>query len=89
MKMGEVLSMTEKNVTISIPEGLTAKNVTSMIEKANEYPCSIVVSCNERRVNCKSLLGVLSLGLKYGDEIILSASGEQESDAVTTLSSML
>lgn len=81
--------MTEKNVTISIPEGLTAKNITTMIEKANEFPCSIVIESKERRVNGKSLLGVLSLELRCGDAILLSASGDQEADAVNTLSAML
>ena len=81
--------MTEKNVTISIPEGLTAKNITAMIEKANEYPCSIVIESKERRVNCKSLLGVLSLELQCGETITLSANGEQEAAAVDALSAML
>lgn len=81
--------MTEKNVTISIPEGLTAKNTTAIIEKANEFACSIVVESNERRVNGKSLLGVLSLGLQCGDTVLLSANGEQEAEAVDILSAML
>ena len=81
--------MTEKNVTISIPEGLTAKNITTMIEKANEFPCSIVIESKERRVNGKGLLGVLSLELRCGDAILLSASGDQEADAVDTLAAML
>lgn len=81
--------MTEKNVTISIPEGLTAKNTTAIIEKANAFSCSIVVESNERRVNGKSLLGVLSLELKCGDTVLLSANGEQEAEAVDALSAML
>lgn len=81
--------MTEKTVTISIPEGLIAKTATALIEKANDYPCSIIVESGERRVNCKSLLGVLSLGLKCGDTILLSASGEQEEAAVAALSAMM
>ncbi len=81
--------MTQKNVTISIAEGLIAKTTTSIIEKANDYPCSLVIESNDRRVNCKSLLGVLSLGLKCGDEILLCADGEQEEQALAALSAML
>lgn len=80
--------MTQKNVTISIPEGLIAKTATSIIEKANEYPCALFIESNDRRVNCKSLLGVLSLGLKCGDKILLCADGEQEEDALNALSAM-
>lgn len=81
--------MTEKNVTISIAEGLHAKNITGIIEKANEFPCSITLLHNTRHVNCKSLLGVLALGLKCGDSIILSADGAQEEEAAETISAML
>lgn len=81
--------MTEKNVTITMAEGLCAKNVTAMIEKANEFPCSIVAIRGERHVNCKSLLGVLALGLQCGDSITLSASGEREREAVDAIAAML
>ena len=81
--------MIEKTVTISAPEGLTSKNVTALIAKANEFPCMISLEYSSRRVNCKSLLGVLSLGLKCGDAITLSAIGEGEEAAVDTISAML
>ena len=79
--------MTEKDVTISIPAGLTAKTV--IVEKANSFSSSIVFESDHRRVNGKSLLGVLSLGLKCGDTFALSASGDDEIDAVEALSAML
>ena len=78
--------MTEKDVTISIPAGLTAKTVTVIVEKANSFSSSIVFESDHRRVNGKSLLGVLSLGLKCGDTFALSAD---EIDAVEALSAML
>ena len=81
--------MTEKNVTISIPDGLTAKTTTVIIEKANEFPCSIVVESQDRRVNGKSLLGVLSLGLRCGDSLQLSADGEHEAEAVEAIAGLL
>lgn len=80
--------MTEKNVTISIPEGLTAKSATALIAKANDFSCSIFLESNMRRINCKSLLGVLSLGLKCGDTAVLSASGADEETAVESLAAM-
>ena len=80
--------MTEKSITISIPEGLTAKSATALIAKANDFPCSIFLESNMRRVNCKSLLGVLSLGLKCGDNAVIKASGPDEENAVEFLSTM-
>lgn len=81
--------MTEKNVTITIAEGLTAKNITAIIEKANEFSCVITTCCGARHVNCKSLLGMLSLGLRCGDSITLSADGEGEAEAVDAIAAML
>ena len=81
--------MTEKAITISIPEGLTAKSATALIAKANDFPCSIFLESNARRVNCKSLLGVVSLGLKCGDSVVLSASGADETAAAEALAAML
>ena len=81
--------MTEKDVTISIPAGLTAKTVTVIVEKANSFSSSIVFESDHRRVNGKSLLGVLSLGLKCGDTFALCACGDDEMDAVEALAAML
>lgn len=81
--------MIEKNVTVSIPEGLTAKTATALIEQANTFSCSIIISHNDRRVNCKSLLGVLSLGLTRGTSIELSADGADEEAALDTLAAMI
>ena len=77
--------MTEKDVTISIPAGLTAKTVTVIVEKANSFSSSIVFESDHRRVNGKSLLGVLSLGIVKGTRITLIADGSDEEDAVKAL----
>ena len=77
--------MTEKDVTISIPAGLTAKTVTVIVEKANSFSSSIVFESDHRRVNGKSLLGVLSLGIVKGTKITLIADGSDEEDAVKAL----
>ncbi len=81
--------MTEKNVTVSIPEGLTARTATALIEQANAFSCSIIIAYHERRVNCKSLLGVLSLGLTRGTSVVLSADGADEEAAVDALAAMM
>ena len=77
--------MTYKDVTVQNQVGLHARPATFFIQKANEYKSSIWVEKEERRVNAKSLLGVLSLGIVGGTTIRIIAEGDDESQAVDTL----
>ena len=61
--------MVVKHVTITNQVGLHARPATFFIQKANEFKCSISVEKNDRKVNAKSLLGVLSMGITRGTEI--------------------
>ena len=74
-----------KEVTINNQVGLHARPATFFIQKANEFKCSIWVEKDERRVNAKSLLGVLSLGIVKGTTINLIADGVDEKEAVEAL----
>ena len=65
--------------------GLHARPATFFIQKANEFKSSIWVEKDERRVNAKSLLGVLSLGVVKGTTINLIADGLDEKEAVDAL----
>ena len=77
--------MISRNVTIQNNVGLHARPATFFIQKANEYKSSIWVEREERRVNAKSLLGVLSLGIVGGTEINIIADGVDEEEAVSAL----
>ena len=81
--------MVSKEVVISNQVGLHARPATFFIQKANEYKCSIWVEKDERRVNAKSLLGVLSLGITKGTAITLLADGSDEKEAVAALSELV
>lgn len=74
-----------KEVEVQNQVGLHARPATFFIQKANEYKASIWVEKDERRVNAKSLLGVLSLGIVGGTTIKIIADGSDESDAVEGL----
>ena len=65
--------------------GLHARPATFFIQKANEYKASVWVEKEERRVNAKSLLGVLSLGIVGGTTIKIIADGADEQEAVDAL----
>ena len=78
-----------KEVTVENQVGLHARPATFFIQKANEYKSSIWVEKEERRVNAKSLLGVLSLGIVGGTTITLIADGSDEKEAVAALAELI
>lgn len=77
--------MVVKDVEVQNQVGLHARPATFFIQKANEYKSSIWVEKEERRVNAKSLLGVLSLGIVGGTSIKIIADGGDEEEAVNDL----
>ena len=81
--------MVVKTVTITNQVGLHARPATFFIQKANEYRCSIWVEKDDRKVNAKSLLGVLSLGIVCGTSINIIADGADEQQAVDTLAELV
>ncbi len=72
-------------VTVNNSVGLHARPATFFIQRANSFKSSIWVEKDERRVNAKSLLGVLSLGIVKGTDINIIADGVDEDEAVKTL----
>ena len=74
-----------KEVSVHNQVGLHARPATFFIQKANEFKSSIWVEKEERRVNAKSLLGVLSLGIVGGTNIKIIADGTDEQQAVEGL----
>lgn len=77
--------MYAQEVMVENQVGLHARPATFFIQKANEYKSSIWVEKEERRVNAKSLLGVLSLGIVGGTKIRIIADGSDEQKAVDGL----
>ena len=78
-----------KDVTVQNQVGLHARPATYFIQKANEFKSSIWVEKEERKVNAKSLLGVLSLGIMGDTGIRIIASGADEEQAVNALVSLV
>ena len=78
-----------KQATVNNQVGLHARPATFFIQKANEFKCSIWVEIGSRRINAKSLLGVLSLGITKGTVIDIIADGADEEAAVTALAELV
>ncbi len=81
--------MISKEVVINNQVGLHARPATFFIQKANEFKSSIWIEKDDRRVNAKSLLGVLSLGIVKGTAVNIVADGVDESAAIATLSELI
>lgn len=81
--------MKTRDVVITNASGLHARPATFFIQKANSYKCTILVEKDDRKVNAKSLLGVLSLGIAKGMTIKLIADGQDEEVALSGLVSLV
>jgi len=81
--------MISKEVVVQNQVGLHARPATFFIQKANEFKSSIWVEKDERKVNAKSLLGVLSMGITKGTPMTIIADGPDEDDAIRELSELI
>lgn len=81
--------MFEKEVVVRCESGLHNKQATYFVQKANEFDCSIWVESGSRKMNAKSLLGIMSLGIVTGTTVTLSAMGTDAEAAVNALEVLL
>ena len=81
--------MFEKEIVVRCESGLHNKQATYFVQKANEFSSSIWVECGSRRMNAKSLLGIMSLGIVTGTSVVLSAEGADAETAVIALEALL
>ena len=81
--------MISRNVTIRNRVGLHARPATYFIQKVNSYKSSVWLENEDRRVNAKSLLGVLSMGIVKGMTVTLIADGPDEAEALEGLAALI
>ena len=81
--------MFSKEITVRCESGLHNKQATYFVQKANEFSADIWIEIGSRKMNAKSLLGIMSLGIVTGAEVILSAQGSDAEAAVLALESLL
>ena len=81
--------MFEKEVVVRCESGLHNKQATYFVQKANEFESSIYLESENRKMNAKSLLGIMSLGIVTGATVTLSATGTDAEAAVNALESLL
>ena len=81
--------MFNKEVIVRCESGLHNRQATYFVQKANEFESSIWLESGNRKMNAKSLLGIMSLGIVTGAPVTVSAEGTDEVDAVNALEVLL
>ncbi|CDE46557.1 phosphotransferase system phosphocarrier protein HPr [Clostridium sp. CAG:411] len=81
--------MMTKKMTIKIPTGLEARPVAVLVQVASRYDSSIYIECEDKKVNAKSIMGMMSLGIAAGEEVTVIANGADEQDAIEEIEKFL
>ncbi len=81
--------MIKNDTTISNKLGLHARASAKLTKLAGSYPCEVWMSRGERRVNAKSIMGVMMLAAGIGSEVELEAQGEREAEAMDALVALI
>lgn len=77
--------MITKKIQIQLQNGLEARPVAVLVQVASQYNSSIYVECDDRKVNAKSIMGMMTLGLTAGEEVVVSANGDDEQTAMVDI----
>jgi phosphotransferase system HPr (HPr) family protein len=81
--------MITKEIVINIPNGLEARPVALLVQVASQYECSIHVATNDKRVNAKSIMGMMSMGISSGEKVTVTADGPDEEAAIENIEKYL
>ena len=81
--------MTKRNIQIKIESGLEARPVALLVQEASKYDSTIYIECEGKKVNAKSIMGMMSLGLDAGETVTVTAEGNDEAAAVNEIEQYL
>lgn len=81
--------MITKTMKIQIKNGLEARPVAVLVQVASQFSSNIYVESGDRKVNAKSIMGMMALGLDSGEEVVVSADGEDEANAMQDIEKYL
>lgn len=81
--------MKEIKYTIKDEMGIHARPAGLFVKEAANFPCMVIIEKNGKEVDAKRIFGVMSLGVKCGQEIVLRTDGEKEEEAIVTLEKFL
>ena len=81
--------MIKQEITIQIPNGLEARPVALLVQVESQYGSEIYVESDNKKVNAKSIMGMMTLGLYAGETVTVSANGEDEEEAMANIEKFL
>lgn len=81
--------MIKREITIALDKGLEARPVAVFVQVASQFASSIIVEYRDKKVNAKSIMGMMSLGIAQGEKVSVSADGQDEKEAITALQKYL
>ncbi len=81
--------MTKKAITIQLESGLETRPVALLVQVASQFQSEISVEMENKRVNAKSIMGMMTLGLDTGEEVTISANGADEKEAMSEIEAYL
>ncbi|MDD5936732.1 MAG: HPr family phosphocarrier protein [Clostridiales bacterium] len=81
--------MISKKIVIKIPTGLEARPIALLVQVASQYESNVYVECEDKKVNAKSIMGMMSLGLPAGEEITVTTDGSDEDIAMENIENYL
>ena len=81
--------MITKNITISNKLGLHARASAKLTKTAGGFPCNVWISKGDRRVNAKSIMGVMMLAAGIGSEVVIDTDGEQAQEALDAMLALI
>lgn len=81
--------MLEKSMKIQLKNGLEARPVAVLVQVASQHECTVYIETSGKRVNAKSIMGMMSLGLDSGAEIQVIADGKDEKEAILSIENFL
>ena len=81
--------MITKKIKIQLKNGLEARPVAVLVQVASQYYSRIYVECENKKVNAKSIMGLMSLGLSAGEEVVVSIDGDDETNAMDEIEKYL
>lgn len=81
--------MISKTITVQLASGLEVRPVAMLVQVASQYESSVYLESEKRRVNAKSIMGMMTLGLNPGEKVTVSVDGEDEKDAIEQIENYL
>ena len=81
--------MTKKSIQIKLENGLEARPIALLVQEASKYDSVIYIECDHKRINAKSIMGMMALGLQNGEELVVTAEGVDEETTVDGIEKFL